>query len=199
MAQATRQDGTSAVLKVLMPGAGNDASNEATVLLLVPTGTDVRSSTNTTQCGAPYSWNGWDGLCMSSAYRSHADLRFSVLLQRSYGDRRQIPGCLPCREGPVARRLHRDVVGGTRSPMLRKGGRPSPCLCPPARKGASRREGRVSARRSAINRTCSRATAASSWSIPTACLPKQSTTWASSCVETPSNCYPATPWTGPIG
>ena len=32
--EATRADGTSAVLKVLMPGAGNDPSNEATVLRL---------------------------------------------------------------------------------------------------------------------------------------------------------------------
>lgn len=32
VAEATRQDGTSAVLKVLVPGAGNDSSNEATVL-----------------------------------------------------------------------------------------------------------------------------------------------------------------------
>src|ERR1700722_7651886 len=34
VAQATRGDGTSAVLKVLVPGAGNDPSNEATVLRL---------------------------------------------------------------------------------------------------------------------------------------------------------------------
>ena len=34
VAQATREDGTSAVLKVLVPGAGNDPSNEATVLRL---------------------------------------------------------------------------------------------------------------------------------------------------------------------
>jgi streptomycin 6-kinase len=34
VAQATRCDGTPAVLKVLMPGAGNDASNEATALRL---------------------------------------------------------------------------------------------------------------------------------------------------------------------
>lgn len=32
VAEATRADGTSAVLKVLVPGAGNDPSNEATVL-----------------------------------------------------------------------------------------------------------------------------------------------------------------------
>ena len=36
MADATRADGTPAVLKVLVPGTGNnDASNEATVLRLV--------------------------------------------------------------------------------------------------------------------------------------------------------------------
>jgi streptomycin 6-kinase len=34
VAKATRRDGTPAVLKVLMPGAGNDAANEATVLRL---------------------------------------------------------------------------------------------------------------------------------------------------------------------
>jgi streptomycin 6-kinase len=34
VAQATREDGTSAVLKVLVPGPGNDPSNEATVLRL---------------------------------------------------------------------------------------------------------------------------------------------------------------------
>jgi streptomycin 6-kinase len=34
VAEATRADGTSAVLKVLVPGAGNDPSNEAAVLLL---------------------------------------------------------------------------------------------------------------------------------------------------------------------
>jgi streptomycin 6-kinase len=34
VAEATRRDGTPAVLKVLMPGAGNDASNEATALRL---------------------------------------------------------------------------------------------------------------------------------------------------------------------
>ena len=34
VAEATRTDGTLAVLKVLVPGAGNDASNEATVLRL---------------------------------------------------------------------------------------------------------------------------------------------------------------------
>ena len=34
VAEATRSDGTLAVLKVLMPGPGNDASNEATVLRL---------------------------------------------------------------------------------------------------------------------------------------------------------------------
>ena len=32
VAEATRCDGTTAVLKVIMPGAGNDPSNEATVL-----------------------------------------------------------------------------------------------------------------------------------------------------------------------
>ena len=32
VAEATRRDGTSAVLKVLVPGAGNDPCNEATVL-----------------------------------------------------------------------------------------------------------------------------------------------------------------------
>jgi streptomycin 6-kinase len=34
VAEATRSDGTTAVLKVLMPGAGNDPSNEATALRL---------------------------------------------------------------------------------------------------------------------------------------------------------------------
>ena len=34
VAEATRCDGTTAVLKVIMPGAGNDPSNEATVLRL---------------------------------------------------------------------------------------------------------------------------------------------------------------------
>jgi streptomycin 6-kinase len=34
VAEATRADGTSAVLKVLVPGAGKDPSNEATVLRL---------------------------------------------------------------------------------------------------------------------------------------------------------------------
>jgi streptomycin 6-kinase len=34
VAEATRADGTSAVLKVLLPGAGSDSSNEATVLHL---------------------------------------------------------------------------------------------------------------------------------------------------------------------
>ena len=35
VADATRADGTPAVLKVLVPGTGNNASNEATVLRLV--------------------------------------------------------------------------------------------------------------------------------------------------------------------
>src|ERR1700722_13564554 len=35
VADATRADGTPAVLKVLVPGTGNDPSNEATVLRLV--------------------------------------------------------------------------------------------------------------------------------------------------------------------
>ena len=35
VADATRPDGTRAVLKVLVPGTGNDPSNEATVLRLV--------------------------------------------------------------------------------------------------------------------------------------------------------------------
>ena len=34
MAEATLADGTPVVLKVLVPGAGNDPSNEATVLRL---------------------------------------------------------------------------------------------------------------------------------------------------------------------
>ena len=34
VAEATRRDGTPAVLKLLMPGAGNEASNEATALRL---------------------------------------------------------------------------------------------------------------------------------------------------------------------
>jgi streptomycin 6-kinase len=35
VAEAVRADGTSAVLKVLVPGVGNDPSNEATMLRLV--------------------------------------------------------------------------------------------------------------------------------------------------------------------
>jgi streptomycin 6-kinase len=35
VAEATRADGTPAVLKVLVPGTGNNASNEATVLRIV--------------------------------------------------------------------------------------------------------------------------------------------------------------------
>jgi streptomycin 6-kinase len=35
VAEATRSDGTSAILKVLMPGAGHDSSSEATVLRIV--------------------------------------------------------------------------------------------------------------------------------------------------------------------
>ena len=38
VAEATLADGTSAVLKVLVPGAGNDPSNEATVLRLADGG-----------------------------------------------------------------------------------------------------------------------------------------------------------------
>ncbi len=60
VAEATRTDGTPAILKVVMPGAGNDASNEATALRLADgAGCPALYRNNPTE--AHCSWNGWDG------------------------------------------------------------------------------------------------------------------------------------------
>jgi hypothetical protein len=50
VADATQADGSPAILEVLVPGAGNDAFNEATVLRIVG-GKDVRRCTGMTPTG----------------------------------------------------------------------------------------------------------------------------------------------------
>ena len=122
VAEATRADGTSAVLKVLVPGAGNDPSNEATVLRIADGDgcpelyeyDAARGALLMERLGRPMYELGLplsrrlEILCATASAHMAADARLRTAHRG--------------REGPVARRLRRDVVGGTRSPMLRKSG-----------------------------------------------------------------------------
>ena len=99
VADATRADGTPAVLKVLVPGTGNSASNEAAVLRLV--GGDG--------CPVLYRHDPGEGAllmerlglpCMSLDCRSPVAWRFFALPLRGYGGRRQTAGCPRVRTRP---------------------------------------------------------------------------------------------------
>ena len=100
VADATRADGTPAVLKVLAPGTGNNASDEAAVLRLV----------GGHGCPVLYRYDPGDGALLmerlgrpmskSLDCRSPVAWRFFALPLSAYGGRRQTAGCPRVRTRP---------------------------------------------------------------------------------------------------
>ncbi len=101
VADATRADGTCAVLKVLVTGTGNDPPTRRPSSASSAE-TDARCSTFMTPTGAPCSWSGWAGLCMSSDCRSPVAWGFSALPPRAFGGRRQTAAADGGGQGPMA-------------------------------------------------------------------------------------------------
>jgi hypothetical protein len=109
VAGATLADGTSAVLKVLVPGVGNDPSHEATVLRLA----------DGDACPTRYQFDAARGaLLMERLGRPMYELglplsrRLEILCATAARIWRPAPDCAHrCRESPLALRLRRDALG----------------------------------------------------------------------------------------
>ena len=149
VADATRADGTPAVLKVLVPGTGNNASNEATVLRLV--GGDG--------CPVLYRYDPDDGaLLMERLGRPMHELglplarRLEILCATAERIWRPAPDCGLPTGADKARWLADFIVTSWEEldrPCSEKTVEPCPGLRCPAGSGASRRDGCAGPRRRA--------------------------------------------------